>query len=103
MKYIVDIDGTICKKNETGDYTFAEPFRDRIAFFNKLHEDGHEIVYYTGRGSTTGRDWSRETYEQLHEWGATYTTVMFGKVPYDLWIDDKAVNSDAFFEEAFSK
>jgi CMP-N,N'-diacetyllegionaminic acid synthase len=98
MKYVVDIDGTICKKNEDGDYTFCEPFRDRIAFFNGLVAQGHEVVYYTARGSVSGRDWQRETTEQFHEWGVQHNGLLFGKMPYDVWIDDKAMNADEFFK-----
>ena len=98
MKYIVDIDGTICKKNESGDYTFCEPYRERIAFFNSLVEQGHEVVYYTARGSVSGRDWTKETMDQFIEWGVQCSAVIHGKMPYDVWIDDKAVNADEFFQ-----
>jgi len=38
MKYIVDIDGTICTKVTDGDYNKAEPIRKRINFTNfKIH------------------------------------------------------------------
>jgi len=42
MKYLVDIDGTICN-NTFGDYQNAQPFVDRIAHFNNLFDQGHEI------------------------------------------------------------
>ena len=37
MKYIVDIDGTICN-NTFGDYQSAQPLVDRIEHFNKLFD-----------------------------------------------------------------
>ena len=96
MKYIVDIDGTICN-NTHGDYTKAIPYAERIEKINNLYRQGHEIVYWTARGSATGKDWYTLTVDQLHRWGVLYTDVKVGKPQYDLWIDDKAMNSEDFF------
>lgn len=97
MKLIVDIDGTICN-NTHGDYERAEPFRDRILHLNGLLDSGHEIHYWTARGSATGKDWAELTTRQLQEWGVRYSSLKLGKPAYDLWIDDKASHADAFFE-----
>lgn len=94
MKYIVDIDGTICTKTN-GDYVNAEPFIHRIEFFNKLYDNGNEIHYWTARGSESGIDWKELTLKQLNEWGVKYTTANTGKPSYDLWIDDKAINANS--------
>lgn len=98
MKFMVDIDGTICT-NTHGDYVNAQPFMDRIAHFNKLFDDGHEIHYWTARGSNSGIDWSTLTRQQLANWQVKYNTLKLGKPNYDHWIDDKAVNSEAYFED----
>ncbi len=45
MKYVIDIDGTICK--EVGKVIGREPYMDRIEKINKLYDNGHTIVYYT--------------------------------------------------------
>ncbi len=37
MKYIVDIDGTICTTTN-GDYANAEPYLSRIQHFNMLYD-----------------------------------------------------------------
>ena len=59
MKYMVDIDGTICSlcivETEDGGtdnlYENAKAtYRDRILHFNKLYDEGHEIHYWTARG-----------------------------------------------------
>jgi hypothetical protein len=97
MKLIVDIDGTICN-NTHGDYERAVPFRDRILHLNGLLDSGHEIHYWTARGSATGKDWAELTTRQLQEWGVRYSSLKLGKPAYDLWIDDKANHADAFFE-----
>lgn len=101
MKYVVDIDGTICS-NTHGDYANAQPFRNRILHFNQLYDQGHEIHYWTARGSNTGKDWYQLTMQQLNSWGVKFTTAQIGKPAYDIWIDDKAVNSEVYFDENFS-
>ena len=49
MKYVFDIDGTICT-NTAGEYENAKPFRDRIVKINKLYDDGNVIIFQTARG-----------------------------------------------------
>ena len=53
MKYVIDIDGTICK--EVGEVIGREPYMDRIEKINKLYDEGHTIVFYTARGLKSGR------------------------------------------------
>ena len=55
------------------------------------------MVYWTARGSTTGIDWTELTQTQLKEWGAKYTEVKLGKPHYDLFICDKAINTERYF------
>ena len=38
MKYVIDIDGTICK--EVGEVIGREPYMDRIEKINKLYDEG---------------------------------------------------------------
>ena len=97
MKYMVDIDGTICT-NTNGDYEKAKPVVDRIKHFNDLFDEGNEIHYWTARGGTTGYDWSELTKMQLFDWKVKYNSLSFGKPHYDHWIDDKAKNVDDYFK-----
>ena len=97
MKYFCDIDGTICSTVADGDYGKAIPFMDRIHYLNKLFDEGHEIHYWTARGSSSGKDWKDLTEGQLDWWGCKYTTLKLGKPSYDVWIDDKAWYSEDFF------
>ena len=39
------------------------------------------------------------TFKQLKEWGVKYHYFELGKLSYDLWIDDKAINDKDFFED----
>ena len=98
MKYIVDIDGTICTHDSPDTpYYQARPIKDRIHFFNQLFDAGHEIVYWTARGGNSGKDHADLTKKQLDKWGVKRTKLMMGKPPYDYWIDDKAYNVKDFF------
>ena len=97
MIYYVDVDGTICTKTD-GNYRDARPMWDRIAKINKLYDDGHQIIYWTARGGNSGIDWTDVTHSQLASWGCKYDKIMLGKPSYDLWIDDKAINSEEYFK-----
>jgi len=99
MKYMVDIDGTICSLTVNNNYSYAQPFVNRIKHFNDLYDQGHEIHYWTARGGTTGKDWSEITTLQLFDWKVKYTSLSFKKPSYDIWIDDKAVNVESYFND----
>jgi uncharacterized HAD superfamily protein len=96
MRYFVDIDGTICTNTE-GKYDVAVAFHSRIKKMNDLYDEGNEIIYWTARGGTTGIDWTELTTEQLKKWGVKYTELRMRKPHYDLFICDKAVNSEKYF------
>ena len=51
MKIYVDIDETICFYNGERNYPDAVPNMDNIAKINKLYDEGHEITYWTARGT----------------------------------------------------
>ena len=90
MIIYVDIDGTICE-TKGADYENVKPKYEQIDKINKLYDDGHEIVYWTARGSGTGIDWSKLNKEQLDNWGCKYNRIETLKKPYfDLFIDDKS-------------
>lgn len=97
MKVYIDIDETICitngDRNQARDYSVAIPILENIQACNQYYDDGHEITYWTARGTGTGIDWSDVTIKQLKKWGVKYHEVKFGKPEYDLFIDDKAFNT----------
>jgi len=98
MRYIIDIDNTICKTNGS-DYENSTPMYDRINIINQLYEMRHEIVYWTARGMSSGLDWYRLTELQLKTWGCKYHELRMGKPSYDVWVDDKAVSTHEFFDD----
>ena len=101
MLIFVDIDDTICWGTRQGgkqpDYAAARPYPERIEKINGLFENGHEIIYWTARGTMTGKNWFKLTQKQLNDWGCKYTELRMGKPAYDLFIDDKNISSEAFF------
>jgi len=98
MKYMVDIDGTICY-TVNSNYEESRPYKDRIEHLNGLYEAGNEIHYYTARGSVSGDDWQEFTVRQLMNWGVRATTIKTGKKQYDIWIDDKAISDTEYFKQ----
>ena len=90
--YVVDIDGTI---------------KERIEKINKLHEQGHEIIYMTARGmgrhsnnpQAAIQEFYAFTKSQLDEWGCKYDMLFLGKPAADFYIDDKGINDEDFFTD----
>jgi|TARA_Y100000310_G_C20585890_1_gene765385 hypothetical protein len=93
MMVYIDIDETICISPESRDYTKSIPIKENIEKANKLYDEGHTIIYWTARGSGTGIDWSKVTENQFQEWGVKCHGLKFGKPVYDLFIDDKNMNT----------
>tara|TARA_B100000287_G_scaffold395948_1_gene411200 strand:+ start:16 stop:315 length:300 start_codon:yes stop_codon:yes gene_type:complete len=92
MRIFVDIDETICFYDGVDrlGYKNAIPNEKNIAKINKLYEEGHEITYWTARGSYSGIDYLELTANQLDEWGCQYHELSVGEKPnYDLLICDK--------------
>ena len=88
MLIYCDIDNTIC--TTVGGYPNAKPIKKNIAKINKLYDEGNIIVYWTGRGRSTGIDWSALTGQQLIDWGCKFHDVVMNQKPsWDLLIDDK--------------
>ena len=98
MVIYIDVDETICVSPENRDYNKAVPIRENIDKANKFFDEGHTVVYWTARGSTTGIDWREFTIGQLKRWGAKYTELKLGKPIYDVFIDDKNMNSKTWLE-----
>lgn len=96
MIYYVDIDGTICYGQP---YETAVVYEDRVKKINELFDAGHTIVYWTGRGQSTGKDYTQLTVAQLTGWGAKHHQLIMGDKPhFDLYICDKSINDNHFFE-----
>ena len=90
LNIYVDIDETICRYVDERHYPHAIPIQENIDKINKLYNEGHNITYWTARGSLTGIDWLEVTTNQLNKWGCQYHKLSVGEKPaYDLLICDK--------------
>jgi hypothetical protein len=100
MIIMVDIDDTICyyenSENKT-DYSKAIPYNDRINKINSLYDDGHTVIYWTARGTMSGINWFKITHNQLTKWNCKYHELRMNKPAYDLFIDDKNIESNVYF------
>lgn len=93
MRYCFDIDGTICSTDESHNYELAKPFQDVIEKINELYKNNY-IVLFTARGGSSKIDWHDLTVHQLKKWGVNYHELIDKNKPsYDIFIDDKAINS----------
>ena len=101
MIYFIDIDDTICTLSESLKYETAVPIPQAILKINKLYSEGHTIVFWTARGTKSGIDWRQLTETQLSSWGVQYHELRFGKPVYDVFIDDKNINSLDWLNEKY--
>ena len=99
--YCFDIDGTVFHTSGS-DYENSQPIQHRIDVVNQLFEEGHEITFFTARGTTTGIDWRELTERQLKDFGVKFHRLILGKPHADLYVDDKGSNDKHFFSDADS-
>jgi len=96
--FCFDLDETLCKTNGC-DYSNSQPYKCRINQVNQLYKQGHTILIDSARGSGTGIYWVSKTKEQLDSWGLKYHRLRCGsKFAADVYIDDKAFNSEHYFK-----
>jgi len=97
MIVYVDIDHTIFDTNGM-DYESSLPMNDRIEKINKLYDEGHTVIYWTARGTKSKIDYYDLTKNQLDKYGVKYHELKLKKPVYDLFIDDKNINSEEYFK-----
>lgn len=114
----VDLDETLCTGSKgheeelidgyaIGKYKYCTPIQSTIDKVNQLYDEGHKIVIYTSRGmGTLGGDlgliYSKlydSVRQDLDRWGVKYTQLVFGKIYFDVLIDDKVCNVRDFIEK----
>jgi hypothetical protein len=101
MIIYVDIDNTICR-TQGMDYEGSEPIPEAISKVNEYFDSGHTVIFWTARGTGSGKDWRALTESQLHKWGVRYHELKMGKPVYDLFIDDKNINAQEWLERSFT-
>ena len=106
MRYVIDIDGTICTQVD-GDYTAAQPLTERINLINKLYDEGHTIIFQTARGMGRYNNDAKKAIEkfydftekQLASWNVQYHKLVLGKAAGDFYVDDKSLPIEQFFNK----
>lgn len=98
-RFVFDIDGVIARKREDLDYTKAEPDERMICIINRLYDLGNEIILFTARGYTTGKDWREVTRSQMERWGLKYHELHMGKPNADYYVDDKMLDMEVLYRE----
>ena len=103
--YVFDIDGTVCTLVDNSEYKNAKPCKHRIEKINTLHDQGNKIIFYTARGM--GRynnnmfaaydEFYSLTIKQLKDWNIKFDNLFMGKPSGDIYIDDKGVKDEDFF------
>jgi hypothetical protein len=94
---MVDIDETICfypnkySLKDSKDYLKAIPNYENINKINSLYDLGNTIIYWTARGSRSGKNWYDLTKQQLINWGAKFNDLKCDKPYYDLFIEDRSI------------
>ncbi len=86
MVILIDIDGTICPEGPPRDRPRAKPLPGAVQAVNRLTDEGHVVVLWTGRG------WDEyvATKTWLDEHGFKYAQILMGKPIANLIIDDRA-------------
>lgn len=100
MIYCFDIDGTVCTSVSDSNYESATVFPEAVMEINRLHDEGHKIIFMTARGSVSGKDWTEVTLQQLRDWGFKYHELIMHKKPHaDFFIDDKVISAFTWREK----
>jgi len=96
MIYCFDIDNTILKSTFNGDnYLLITGNMEMVRRINKLYDKGHAIIIQTGR------HWNYllQTKSQLDYLGLKYHSLVMGKPPFDISVDDKNLTPGEFLNE----
>lgn len=101
MRWIFDLDGTICKTEYSKDkweYLGSSPRKEIIDKINNLYDMGEHITIFTARGSVIKKDWDELTRKQLKTWGVKYHELRFGKPGGEIYVDDRTITPEALLE-----
>ena len=107
LTFCFDIDNTICHSSDDGSYDTSTPYLERIERINTIYDQGHTVFFMTARGmGRTNNDQKKArqemyklTKKQLDSWNVKYHQLFLGKPSADLYIDDKGLSDDAFFDK----
>jgi capsule biosynthesis phosphatase len=106
---VVDLDGTICTQEKSGEYHLAKPNQRVIDKINALWTGGWRVVVYTARGMNsfegdTGeieRRYRQMTIDWLMTHRVNFSELVFGKPAGTMYVDDKGENVDSFLSKDY--
>jgi uncharacterized HAD superfamily protein len=86
MVILIDIDGTVCSEESPFDRPLAKPIDGAVRAVNRYKDEGHIVVFWTGRG------WEqyRVTKAWLDQNDFRYDQLLMGRPIANLIIDDRA-------------
>lgn len=101
MTIAVDIDGVLVENLPSDKIFEAKGIQETIQTINELYAQGHQILIYTARGMRRlngqqhliPHEYYEKTKHQLDSIGVKYHSLIFGKLAYDILLDDKATDS----------
>ena len=72
-----------------------------------MFNEGHGIIFHTARGMGTFKNDGKKAHEkyydltlnQLNNWGVRFHKLIMGKPSGDLYVDDKGISDEEFFED----
>ena len=86
MKIAFDLDNTVLTQGSPdNDYRDSRMKGDMLNLVNKLHDEGHEIYFFTAR-HFKHFDYTKNF---LDSCGFKYTGLVMNKISCDLYVDDK--------------
>ena len=101
-RYVIDLDDTICF-TENRDFEHSKPNKEVIKKINELYSKGIEIIIYTARGAKSCKTLKQreEKYRDITErWlksnKVKYSSLVFGKMNADYYVDDKNLSIEEF-------
>lgn len=106
MKFVIDLDGTLCFQKNIKTYCEASPILNMINKVNKLYDEGHYIEIFTARGMNTYGSVEiikksglvKLTEKWLKDNNVKYHSLKFGKPSADFYVDDKNMNLKDFLK-----
>lgn len=108
---VYDLDDVICFRDQTlpvesiigpEKYEGCLPIRENIKIVNNAYDAGYKIVLYTSRGmgqfngdvERCDKELRPITTKHLKQWEVKYHQLIFGKIHFDVFVDNKARNSE---------
>ena len=92
MRYVIDIDGVICKISTP--FSECKPKWNIIRKINQLYKEGHRIILFTSRRHSD----RKVTMKWLRKYIVKYHKLIMGKPLATYYVDDKNLSIRGFLK-----